>query len=173
MRKAIVIVLVLIVIAGLAVGAYFLFRPAKIDNQGAAIESGRHYYIHQLRGGMYHYPDEPGTPISLLTADLHRSNCKFDDNFKTFHVSIVGYGDEFTFDFVVTKITHNKGNSLTATVAHIYNGEIRTYTVKTTKKDIILTATVKYTVTVASEEYAKPKKETIERGATVMSFRRV
>ena len=94
----------------------------------------------------------------------------FSGDWKTFKIRFHGTTEDF--NFVVTKIRRG-GGKLSATVRIIYDGDLREYTITTTKNEIILTSTIEYKITVASEEYAPAPVEEIMRPNTqVMSFRR-
>ena len=171
-KKIFAVVLVVIVLAVIGIGAYFIFRPsAHLPN----IELDRHYYINQLRNGHYRYPTATGItegqPLVTLE-DQDSSYCVFEDNFKIFRIHFTS-GAGTVFDFVATNVKHGKGK-LTATVRQVYNGEIHTYSISTTKDKIVLKTTISYQVRVASEEYSPSPVITVNRpDVIVMAFMRV
>ena len=168
----------LLIVIGIALAIYFTFRNT--GSQGKDIEQNpTQYYIKELRNGMYEYPQtaDPAQPVSpsknfIRLEKQDHSYCVFDDNFRTFRIYFIG-AKKAQFDFIISKYKQSKGR-LTATLHHIYKGQIHTYTLSTTADKILLTSTVKYQVMIASEEYKETTPKWITRNDTIfMSFARV
>jgi len=171
-KRILAAVLIVAVLAGIGIGAYFIFRPkaARLPD----IELNRRYYINELRNGHYRYPTTTGIVEGqqLITLnDKDNSYCIFEQDFKIFRIHFTSNGG-VTFNFVMSNVKRSNG-SLSATVRHIYDGEIHTYHLTTTHDKIVLKTTIAYRVKISSEEYAPAPIETVHRpGVAVMAFMR-
>ena len=174
LKKLLALILFLLIVVGIGLALYFTFRTSPSKNQGPDIvcstsEIETRYYIKELRHNMYNYP---GTSTNIKPNPQDNSYCIFENNFQTFRI-FFRHTIEVQFDFIISEHKKRKG-SLTATLHHIYNGEIYTYKLSTTRTRIVLTATIKYRVMVTSEEYKEVRPQWISRKTTVfMSFARI
>jgi len=154
-------------LGGVGVGLFLYFRPSAIDAPN--IESKQRYYISEMRNGLYRYPDATGMAngavITLQTRDV--SYCVFDDDFKHFRIIFVRGNERTEMVFIVTSIKRGRGR-LDATVQHIYDGDIRTYSITTTEDKIVLTSTAVYKITVGHNEFAPSMVEVVGRPNTVV-----
>jgi hypothetical protein len=166
MRKKLAFVLCVAVICGLGVATYFVFFQSGSSAIKAAthpIEQNTKYYISALRNGFYRHSD--ASLVNLAPQD--DSYCVFEENFKIFKIRFTS-GSGLDFDFVVTKIKRSNNNKkITATVCHIYKGELITFKLKTTNTKIELFTSVSYKVLVATESQIEPHEMTISRGSTL------
>jgi len=173
-QKIAIVVLSVILLAGTGVGLYFIFRP--VDVNVPPIQANQEYYLQERYIGLFRYPDATGMPSSnIITKKTNdKTHAKFSSDWKTFTLSFWLSGDDFVdFVFVITNISQNKKN-LTATVRHIYDGDLREYRIRSTKDTFILTTTMIYKIKTSSSAHAPaPTEEVFRANTDVLAFRRV
>jgi hypothetical protein len=176
LKKLFAVLLFLLIVVGISLAIYFTFRNT--GSQGKDIELNTKYYLRELRNGMYEYPRDPAVVYPdrnfIRPTPQNHSYGIFDDDFKTFRIYFLDtkLDTKARFDFIISQHKQRKGR-LTATLHHIYKGEIHTYKLTTTQDKIMLTSTVKYLVMIASDEYIETTPKWITRKDTIfMSFNR-
>jgi len=162
----------ILLFGGGAVALYFVLRPAPVNHPRIVL--GQQYFIKDMRNGLFRFPNDHGMPSASLDdiitfQNQDRSFAVFEDNWKTFRIRFDHTPTRYTeFRFIVSEIRHTGRQGFRATITHIYDGSLRTYTVTTEPTRIVIRATAITRVLVASEEFAPSPVEEVFRSNTVI-----
>jgi len=170
-KKLLVFVIAVALLIGLGIGLYFIFNktPARLN-----IAADENYYFHRMWNGFYTedaIEERIVNPFAggFINLDgIHDSYCVFNEGFKTFEIHFIG---EASLRFIIVKYRRTNRNGFTATVEHIYNGDIIRYQVSTTKDEIVIKSTVSQRIKTATIDEFGEAYRTIERNTQVMTFK--
>ena len=140
--------------------------------KAAQIAIGVKYYMNGMNTGMYQYlSHETSMPSGeIIEFKPQDSSYGIFESKQIFRISFMHENDPTEFRFIVTSFKQNK-DGLRATVRHIYNGNVFTYTIRTTATEMVFYAPVAYDTKVASEQYSDSERITVVRNnAIMMSF---